>query len=95
MRLRRLAFWTGLLLGAVVGYVIGISLPEEKQKHLRETLVHRGEEVVDKARTVGRERARHLAEEAKRRAETVVTEARERVPEVLPFGKPKNGTEEA
>lgn len=71
---RALAFWSGLIIGAALGYVVGISLPEERQKQLKETLVQRGEEVWEKARTVGAERARQVIEEAKRR-----------VPEAAPF----------
>lgn len=73
---RGLAFCTGMLVGAALGYIVAISLPEERQKHLRETLVQRGEEVWEKARTVSAERARQLAEEAKRR-----------VPETIPFAR--------
>lgn len=73
---RGLAFWTGVLVGAALGYIVAISLPEERQKHLRETLVQRGEEVWEKARTVGPERARHLVEEAKRRVPETVPLAR-------------------
>ncbi len=82
MAVRRAAFWFGVMIGAALGYIAGISLPEERQQHLRDTLVRRGEEVLEKARTVSVEQARRLAEEARRR-----------VPEGTPFNRPKgNGT---
>lgn len=96
MSVRKAAFWLGLMVGAGIGYIVGISMPEEKQKRLREELVKRGEDVVEKAREVGEERARELSEEARRRAEEMAAKAKERIPEVVPFAehiKPNSGTE--
>ena len=90
MSVKRAAFWMGIIVGAGIGYVVGIMMPEEKQKHLREELIKRGEDVVSKARVVSEERARQLAEEAKRRAEEVAAQVKEHIPDTLPFSHAKS-----
>ena len=81
MKLKKLVFWTGVLVGMGVGYAVAISLPEEQRQALREKLVARGEEVVEKLKETGSEQAREWAQEVRRKAEEWVEQA----PEVADF----------
>lgn len=87
---RKIAFWSGFLLGTAVGYIVGIAMPQEQQQRLREELVTRGEEVVARARKVGEQQARVLAQEARRRAEELAAQARERIPATVSLGRTKS-----
>ncbi len=80
MSLRKLAFWLGVVIGAGVGYAIGISLPEEEQQHLREELRQRGQHLVTKAKEVGEQQARDWAKEARTRAAEWFAQAESHIP---------------
>ncbi len=86
MSLRRIAFWLGVIVGAGIGYAIGISLPEEEQQHLREEFRRRGEDLVAKAKEVGTQQARHWTKEAQARA----TEWFERAETHIPYPRSRN-----
>ena len=93
MSMRKVAFWTGFIVGAATGYVVGVAMPQEQQERLRQRLVTRGEEVITKAREVGGAGARVLTEEARRRAESLREQAQYRLGERVPFVTPRtNGS---
>ena len=77
MALKKLVFWTGVLVGVGVGYAVAISLPEEQREELKQKLVARGEDVWELLKEAGSQQARELAEEARRKAEEWVEQAPE------------------
>jgi len=70
-----------MLIGVGLGYAVAISLPEEQRQELKEMLVTRGSEVVDKLKDVGRQQAEQWAGEVRQKAKTWV----EQNPDLSPF----------
>ncbi|GEM_PF-5216980 len=74
MSWKKLTFWTGVVVGAAVGYAVAISLPEEERERLRQTLLSEGETLFETLKEVGGEYVRDLSKEVVERAETLIEE---------------------